>query len=86
MYKLEIHRQAAKYYTRLEPKIQSKINAAMKAIIGNPMEGLHIKKLKGALEGNYRYDVGSFRIIYQVDVQENIISVSAIGPRGDIYK
>ena len=55
MYKLLIHKQAAKYYSKLEPKIQSKINTAMKAIMRNPTEGLHIKKLKGELEGKYRY-------------------------------
>lgn len=45
MYRLEIHKQAAKYYSRLEPNIRSKINAVMKAIMGNPTEGLHVKRV-----------------------------------------
>ncbi len=51
----------------------------------NPFEGSHIKKLKGRLEGKYRYNIGGLRVIYYVDVDNKIIYVEAIGPRGDVY-
>ena len=77
MYKLEFYKQAAKYYSKLDTKTQRRINIAVDEMVKNPLEGPHVKKLKGRLEGKYRYDVGSLRIIYYVE---------AIGSRGDIYK
>ena len=86
MYKPEFYKQAARYYSKLDAKTQRRINKAVDEIVENPLEGTHIKKLKGRLEGKYRYDVGGFRIIYYVDTDDKIIYVETIGPRGDIYK
>ena len=44
------------------------------------------EKVKGRLEGKYRYDVGNFRVIYYADVDNKTIYVEAIGPRGNVYK
>ena len=52
----------------------------------NPFEGPHIRKLKGRLEGKFRYDIGGLRIIYEIDIDTKTIYVETIGPRGDIYK
>ncbi len=52
----------------------------------NPLEGLHIKRLRGTQEGKYRYAVGDLRIVYWVNEEEKTIFIEAIGPRGDIYK
>jgi len=86
MYKALFYKQAARYYEKLDAKIKRRINRAMQEIINNPLEGPHIKKLKGRLEGKYRYHLGDLRIIYFVSGDENIIYVDAIGPRGDVYK
>lgn len=58
----------------------------MQEIINNPLEGIHIKKLKGRLEGKYRYHPGDLRIIYFVSLHNRTIYIEAIGPRGDVYK
>ncbi len=86
MYRPEFYKQASRYYNKLEAKIQRRINTAIDEIIENPFEGPHIKKLKGRLEGKYRYNTGNLRVIYYVDVDNKIIYVEAIGPRGDVYK
>ncbi len=86
MFRLEFYKQAARYYNKLDVKTQRRINTAIDEIIKNPFEGPHIKKLKGRLEGKYRYDIGSLRVIYYVDEDNKIIYVEAIGPRGDVYK
>lgn len=86
MYKVRLYKDAAKYYKRLEAKMQKRLDMAIEDIIKSPFEGMHIKKLKGRLEGKYRYDVGGIRIIYCMDANEETVYVEAIGPRGDIYK
>lgn len=86
MYKVELYKDAAKYFKKLDIKIQGRISTAIESIIERPSEGNHIKKLKGRLAGKYRYDVGSLRIVYVVDEDSKVIYIEAIGPRGDVYK
>ena len=52
----------------------------------DPFQGVHIKRLKGKMEGKYRYAVGELRIVYNINVDERTILVEAIGPRGNVYK
>lgn len=86
MYKVVFYKQAAKYYSRINAKNQQRIDMAISKLIENPFESYHIKKLKGRLEGKYRYDIGNSRLIYIVSEKDKIIYIDAIGPRGDIYK
>ena len=86
MYKLLLHRRAAKYYGNLDDTQARRINKAIESMIKNPLKGSHIKKLKGKLEGKYRYAIGDLRIIFRVNSEERTVFIEAIGPRGDIYK
>lgn len=86
MYKVSPHKTAVKYYESLDDKTAKRINKAIEAISKNPLEGPHIKRLRGTHEGKYRYAVGDFRIVYRVAEEDKIILIEAIGPRGDIYK
>ena len=47
--------------------------------------GKSIKKLKGDLEGLYRYRIGSLRIIYTIDFDEKEVSIVTADNRGDAY-
>ncbi|MDP3028064.1 MAG: type II toxin-antitoxin system RelE/ParE family toxin [Deltaproteobacteria bacterium] len=86
MYKIFPHKRAVKYYESLDDKTAKRINKAVEAMSRNPLEGPHIKRLRGTQEGKYRYAVGDLRIVYSVNVEEKTILIEAIGPRGDIYK
>jgi mRNA interferase RelE/StbE len=86
MYKVFSHKKAVKYYESLDEKTAKRINKAIEAMSRNPLEGLHIKRLRGTQEGKYRFAVGDLRIVYWVNEEEKTIFIEAIGPRGDIYK
>jgi mRNA interferase RelE/StbE len=86
VYKVFLHKKTIKYYESLNDKAAKRINKAIEAMCRNPMEGSHIKRLRGPHEGKYRYAVGDLRIVYRVNVEEKTILIEAIGPRGDIYK
>ncbi len=86
MYRIFPHKKAAKYYESLDDKTAKRINKAIEAMSINPLEGLHIKRLRGTHEGKYRYAIGDLRIVYRVNEEDKIIFIEAIGPRGDIYK
>ena len=54
MYKLILHKNAAKYYRNADKKLQGRINTAVDTILGNPRHHAHIKKLEGELKNMYR--------------------------------
>lgn len=86
MYKVFLHSKSAKYYQTLDDKTARRINKAIESISNNPYEGQHIKKLKGKIEGKYRFALGDLRIVYRINEDNKTVIIEAIGPRGDIYK
>jgi mRNA-degrading endonuclease RelE of RelBE toxin-antitoxin system len=46
MYKVFSHKKAVKYYESLDEKTAKRINKAIEAMSRNPLEGLHIKRLR----------------------------------------
>lgn len=86
MYKVLIHNKALKYYESLDKAKARGINKAIEILSNNPLEGQHIKRLHGRLEGKYRFAAGDLRIVYSVTRENKTVLIEAIGPRGDIYK
>ena len=83
-YKLIYHKSAVKFIAKLEKTSQVRIVTGLKGLLSIPPEG-DIKSLKGHT-GLYRLRIGSFRVIFTIDHQEQVIDIKAIGNRGDIYK
>jgi mRNA-degrading endonuclease RelE of RelBE toxin-antitoxin system len=54
MYKVILHKNAAKYYRNADKKLQGRINTAIDTILGNPRYHVHIKKLEGELKDMYQ--------------------------------
>ncbi|WP_413165565.1 type II toxin-antitoxin system RelE family toxin [Capilliphycus salinus ALCB114379] len=51
-----------------------------------PRNHPNIKPLKGNLAGRYRYRIGDYRVIYQIDDENNQVIVSLIIHRRDAYE
>ena len=86
MYKILLSKESVKFYKKSDIKIKRQVNECFESLKTSPLNGLNIKRLHGALDGLFRYRVGSLRVVYKID--ESIISVVivAIGSRGDICK
>ncbi|WP_068674122.1 type II toxin-antitoxin system RelE/ParE family toxin [Oceanobacillus sp. Castelsardo] len=83
-YKLIYHKSAVKFIAKLDKTSQERIATGLKGFLSIPPEG-DIKRLKGH-EGLYRLRIGSFRVIFNIDHQEHMVFIQAVGNRGDIYK
>ncbi len=80
-YKIEFSRKAAKDYSRLPENYKSLVDMALRKISeGIPTD---IKPVIGEKD-TYRIRVGRYRIL--LTMIDNIILVTRIGPRGDVYK
>lgn len=80
-------KEALKFLAKLDKKAVSRIRYAIEGLIKNPPEG-DIKLMRGYSDNRKRLRVGSWRIIYRVDQDNNaeILLIIDIGNRGDIYK
>lgn len=68
--------------SHLSPERKRKIKIALQCLTTNPRQG---KLLQDELAGFFSYRVGSFRIIYTVNVLRKTVHVVTIGPRETIY-
>ena len=80
IYNLEIRKHALRFIGEQSARNQIRI---MSAIRGLPNAG-NIAPMKG--QGGYRLRVGSYRVIFDRDDVNMIVTVTRVGNRGDVYK
>ena len=78
--------EAATHYNALDANMKRRVNGAIDLLAQNPLFGRNIVKLKGAYAGQYRYRVGSYRIVYSVDTQRQICIIKGIYRRSRAYR
>ena len=83
MWRYIILKPAQRYLKRLQPRSRQRIFNELDKLLVNPTQ-TDFKKLKGR-EG-YRLRVGNYRLLIQVNREEQLFLITEMGPRGDIYK
>lgn len=86
MFKVELSREAQRFYQRCDKVVAKKLARCFKALERNPRAGNNIKALKGPFEGAYRYRLGDLRVVYTIDDQEVTVFVITIAKRSDVYE
>lgn len=87
VYNVRVHREALKFYHRLEKEWQTKIDEAVEKLREDPWrKDLDVKRLHGEYTGYYRLRIGEIRIIYSLDKENKVIFVDALAYRGKAYK
>ena len=84
-FEVQLSGRAQTHYNSLDANMTRRVNEALERLIQNPFFGPNIVKLKGSYTGQYRYRVGSYRIIYEVDTQNQKCVVLSISARGKSY-
>lgn len=82
MYKILITKRALKDLEKIDVKIKTKIGDKIKLLINNPIGSS--KKLSTPIIGTYRFRVGEYRVIFDID--DDKVIVLRIGHRKDIYR
>lgn len=84
MYKVNLSKQAQKYFSKLPLKIANQLKVCFEQIEKDPFN--NSVGLQGIFAGQRRFRSGKWRIVFSVDKFSKIVTVIAIGSRGDIYK
>jgi mRNA interferase RelE/StbE len=84
---IEYARSVQKKVARLDPQLRSRIRDFLDlriASLDDPRSTGH--SLTGELSGLWRYRVGDYRIICDIQDQRVVVLVVEIGHRGDVYR
>ncbi len=83
-YEIEFRASAAKEFRKLAPDLKSRIREAINALKEEPRPA-GVKKLAGEAH-LYRIRVGDYRIIYEINDPTQILIVTRIRHRRDVYQ
>ena len=80
-----------KNFQKLKKKLDEKLYNKIKTIVypqlrSNPYYGTNIKKLKGELEGYYRYRLGNYRLFYIIENEKVIVVITNLKHRQSAYE
>jgi mRNA interferase RelE/StbE len=79
-------KQYQKQQAKIDPKLLLKIkNIVYPVLRKNPYFGTNIKKLKGDLEGYYRYRIGSYRLFYIIKDNKVLVVITSLKSRQNSY-
>ena len=85
MYKVNFSPQGKKSLQLLDREIGQRILDKLKWLAEN-INVINPLPLHGSLSGFYKLTVGDYRVIYELNRNEKIITIHKIGHRRDIYK
>ena len=67
MYKIRLIKPFFKFYSKCKPSVVKKINRTFSILKSEPHEHNNITKLTGDFLGLWRFRIGVYRIIYEID-------------------
>ena len=85
-YLVAISVDAQAFFESSPASLQKKLDRCFDILKVSPRNYPNIKSLKGSLSGYYRYRVGDYRVIYEIDDNLNQVTVILIAHRGKIYE
>lgn len=77
--------RALRFYKKCPPDLADRFNACFEALEQNPFSDPHIKQLRSDRK-LYRYRVGDYRVIYEIDKKTHKVGVLLISPRPSAYR
>lgn len=86
MYDLFLTEGAHRLYEEADPVLARKLNRCFQYLRNDPYRHPNVKRLKGPLAGYLRYRAGDWRVIYQVQEQEERVIVVLIAHRSRAYR
>lgn len=86
LYSVIITDNAQKFFDKASASLQKKLFRCFDQLKIDPYLHPNIKSLKGKFKGLFRYRVGNYRVIYEINDQEITVIVITISHRSKIYE
>ena len=86
MFKVVLLPKAEKFFAGADLPLAKKLAKGFKSLQINPFQHPNIKPLVGPLKGLFRFRVGDYRIIYQIDAEKKLVYIVRIVHRREAYQ
>ncbi|MEH1775285.1 type II toxin-antitoxin system RelE family toxin [Nostoc sp.] len=86
MYNVVLSAKAEEIFATANQALAKKVARCFEQLEQNPRFHPNVKPLKGYFAGYYRYRIGKYRVIYQVDDATNQVLVTTIAHRREAYE
>jgi mRNA interferase RelE/StbE len=84
VHKVLLERNAEKDLDRIPPNIRSRIISALQSLAQNPRPRGCRKLADGV--NDWRIRVGQYRVLYELDDRNKLVSVNRVRHRRDVYR
>jgi mRNA interferase RelE/StbE len=85
MYEVTLTDKAKAFYKFIDPAITKKLSRCYVILEQSPLNHPNITTLKGNLSGFYRFRVGDYRVIYEVDDNNKQVRITNIAHRSEVH-
>ncbi|MFM6308271.1 MAG: type II toxin-antitoxin system RelE family toxin [Dolichospermum sp.] len=85
-YTVVISIDAVEFFESASGTLQKKLDRCFERLKINPRNHPNIKSLKGELSGYYRYRVGDYRVIYEINDDLKLVTIIFIPHRSKVYQ
>lgn len=85
-YSIVIGIDAQEFFESASASLQKKLDRCFERLKINPRNYPNIKPLKGELSGYYRYRIGDYRVVYEIDDNLKQVNVIFIAHRSKVYE
>ncbi|NLO06891.1 MAG: type II toxin-antitoxin system RelE/ParE family toxin [candidate division WS1 bacterium] len=86
MYSIRLTGRARKQLQQLDAQTEERIGGAVDALAEWPARNLDITPLRGKYRGFFRLRVGTYRVIFEADTEDKVISIISVLPRERAYR
>lgn len=86
MFSVRFSRQAERNLDRLGSEDRKRVLAAVEELAEDPFTASNVTTLLHPKERLFRKRVGPLRIVFSVDVENDIVFIVALGRRSDVYR
>lgn len=86
MYEIKLTAKAQRFYDKADKPLTRRLNRCFDQLAQNPHAHPNIKRLRGELASYFRYRVGNWRVIYEVNDDQLLVIVFMIAHRRNIYR
>jgi mRNA interferase RelE/StbE len=87
-WRIEVKPSAEKRFLKLDKSTKRRILQALQDLEAaeQPLWHPQVRALTGELHGDFRLRVGDWRVLFAPDVEQKMLYVYAIVPRGEAYR
>ncbi len=85
MYKLDFTNEGKASLALLDKTVAQRVLDKLKWFLQN-IEAVNFKPLEGNLSEMYKLRVGDWRVIYEINHNDKVVTVHKVGHRREIYK